>query len=394
MRWRFAEDRNELEARFREQTLAAIDAFWQEFAGVTGELDALFRREADWDLPGWMEQHLSAVRPELMWEFGRALAIDGHRLVITPESVRTLRPLVATMLERAPRLTGWEFYAHRVPENLEMALATVEARCGAAALPFSCEVTRGDGNLVNLEFQAPGIEDGDEDAHRQAFVLTETLLGEEILDRWIGVIGVSGRPSTRLSRWLGRRSEKPALTDLAERVAALRGEILGELPDRPWYERAEGEGWSLLKLEPVQADDYPEQTDLFVARTPSVPLWRATRSDFSDARFSRRGETFCYLKLDGSEGLDEEKFADKSEIEDALDAVLVPARVGCQIGGGTGLRYSYIELALTDVERAVELVKQRLREGNVPRRSWILFHDAELKDEWIGVYDETPPPPR
>ena len=73
---------------------------------------------------------------------------------------------------------------------------------------------------------------------------------------------------------------------------------------------------------------------------------------------------------------------------------LRPARAGCVIGGGTGLRYSYIDLALTDVRRGSDLVRQRLRAGNVPKRSWLLFHDCEWAREWVGVWDDTPRPPR
>jgi Ca2+:H+ antiporter len=43
-----------------------------------------------------------------MWEFGRAIATDGHRLVITPETVKELRPLVDELLARAPAIPGWE----------------------------------------------------------------------------------------------------------------------------------------------------------------------------------------------------------------------------------------------------------------------------------------------
>jgi hypothetical protein len=88
---------------------------------------------------------------------------------------------------------------------------------------------------------------------------------------------------------------------------------------------------------------------------------------FHSERFSKCGETFCYVKLDGKDGLDEEKFPDKAAIEDALDEVLRPRRLGCHIGGGTGLRYSYIDLALTDVQQGLDAVRRRLREGNVPK---------------------------
>jgi hypothetical protein len=80
-------------------------------------------------------------------------------------------------------------------------------------------------------------------------------------------------------------------------------------------------------------------------------------------------------------------------IEDALNETLVPARAGCVIGGGTGLRHSCIDLALADVDAAVPLIKSRLRAGNTNRRAWLLFVDAPLVHEWIGVYDDSPAPP-
>ena len=73
--------------------------------------------------------------------------------------------------------------------------------------------------------------------------------------------------------------------------------------------------------------------------------------------------------------------------------MLIPAGLGCQIGGGTGWRYSYVDLALTDVEKGIEAVRARLRAGNVPRRSWIQFFNAEWEQEWIGIYPDSPPPP-
>ena len=66
--------------------------------------------------------------------------------------------------------------------------------------------------------------------------------------------------------------------------------------------------------------------------------------------------------------------------------------VGCYVGGGTGLRYSYLDLALTDVARAVVIMRV-LREGNIPKRTWIQFFDTDLQTEWVGIWDDAPPPP-
>jgi len=34
-----------------------------------------------------------------------------------------------------------------------------------------------------------------------------------------------------------------------------------------------------------------------------------------------------------------------------------------------------------------------LRDGKIPRRTWILYFDTSLEDEWEGIWDDTPPPP-
>jgi hypothetical protein len=88
-----------------------------------------------------------------------------------------------------------------------------------------------------------------------------------------------------------------------------------------------------------------------------------------------------------------ESFKDKSEIEDALDAILMSNRLGCVIGGGTGRRYSYIDLALIDLKQGIDAIRRVLVEGKIPKRSWIQFFDSTLAQEWVGIYDDSPPPP-
>jgi hypothetical protein len=123
--------------------------------------------------------------------------------------------------------------------------------------------------------------------------------------------------------------------------------------------------------------------------------WKAAhRPGFHSSRFSSR-ETFAYLKIDGSEGLDPRGgFNNRGDIEDAINAALAPADAGCVIGGGTGRRYSYIDLALTDWRAALPLLRACLRQGFIPLGTWLLFFDAEWEHEWVGIYPETPAPPR
>jgi hypothetical protein len=401
MRWRFVDPAHPGEVAAKERVLRKIDAWWAEFARRAGDLERVFKRQLEMDLPGWMREHLDAVDERLCWEFGPPLRGAGHRLVVTAESYSQLRPLVTSLLERAPSLPGWEFYPYRPRESVEEALRTVEGRVGRAYEDVQARVLSGKHNRIDLTFRSAAFASAeDESANQAAFVLTESLLGEDALDRWVGTIEVepAPRPGPRLfgrKEPAAERGELLALDRVQPAFAARVGAIQEGLPRTPWHEvDTENHPWSSFEIEPEEKDDWPCRSDLIVGITPFVELAQAIfDGSFRSERFSRFGETFCYLKIDGIDGLDPAHFADRGDLEYAIDEVLIPARLGRTIGGGTGRRYSYVELALADVERALPLLRGRLQAGKVPRRSWLLFHDGELADEWVGLHEDTPPPP-
>jgi hypothetical protein len=258
---------------------------------------------------------------------------------------------------------------------------------------------------VDLTFESAAFPSPDDrQAQLAAFVATESLLGEEVLDKWIGAISVEPvRRAGTIGRLLGRAGrdrQGVPLDRLRPTVTALIEGMIEQLSPEPLYAAAPADPdrddrqWSCFKAEPTEREDYPRWSDLFVAVTPWPDVWQAAHNapGFLSERFSRCGERFCYLKIDGSD-VGDMTFADREAMERALDAALVPARAGCTIGGGTGRRYSYIDLALADVGPGVEAVRRVMRDGRAPRRSWLLFYDAEWVDEWVGVWPDSPPPP-
>jgi hypothetical protein len=390
MRWIFADPANPQEMSRRNQMFGAIDAWWRAFQGKTTDLAALFQRQSEWDLVRWMHDYLGAVHPRIMWEYGPAKTQDGHRLVITPEAERWLRPVVRSLLERAPKIAGWEFYPYRLPEDVPHTILAVEGRVGVNITGAVVAASRAPARKIDLWFDFPQQRFDEQTARNAAFIAAETLMGEYVLDTWIGGISlISDDPEARL---------RPLPMDRAQAtVGALVQSIQEQLPPTRLIDISENETeWSSVRIEPDgEADDYPGRSDLVVATVLDAELLRNAHTGliFTSACHSRCGEQFCYLKIDASHVPTGQIVEFRAKIEDTLNPVLIQSQVGCCIGGGSGLRYSYIDLALTDVNGAIPILRQVLASCRAPLRSWLLFFDDDLSREWVGIYAQTPAPP-
>jgi hypothetical protein len=414
VRWRYYNQKRAGEVAYRRRVEKLMDAWWTQFVAKAAELDALFKGEISWDLPSWMNEHLTVVDSRLMWEFGPASNRDGHRLIITPGSSRQLRPLVATLLARAPSLDGWEFYEYRPAERPEAAIHATTMSTGFEAQRMEVNVSRGNDHLIDLAFFSPDCTSPeDEDALHAAYLITEALLGEERLDKWIGSIRVGRRHLNGRSMYMDEAETRlMQLGDLESAVDAMAETILGECAPLPLYlhrgrfsvsalsEATTADApWSIFErkgiLEEQPRPDYPDKSDLFIGTSCYDKLWTAMfdSPNFQSCRFSAHDETFCYLKIDLEDALQPSHFQDRADIEEQLDVALAEAECGITIGGGSGRRYAYIDLAVTDVQAAMKVIRIVLMRGRIGHRAWLQFCDLELLHEWIGVYDDTPPPP-
>lgn len=387
-RWHFADKLTENEKLIHNEVSKLIDTWWLEFKKHEKKIDDAFTKGIDFDIVNFMSNNLNIIHNNICWEFGPAVNGDGHRLVITPESFKKLRPLVYEILRRAPKLDRWEFYGHRLPENHEKAIKILKSKTGSDLSDFNVQSDINDLNQINLYFTCESCRSEEEfnQAYRDVFVIAESLLGEENLDKWIGLIEVDNKLKDSL--------EVKSIDKLKDLFTNKLHEIKYNQLENPHFETSRSSTWSMFKLEPQKQKDYSRQNDIFIIKAMNLPMRQTVYSNnlFYSERFSNFGEVFCYVKIDGTSGLDNEKFEDKASIEEALDNALIKEKAGCFIGGGTGLKYSYIDLALNDLDKGIKLVKDVLRKGNITKNSWILFFDSELEYEWIGIWDDSPKP--
>ncbi|MFN7144444.1 MAG: hypothetical protein ACK4YP_11750, partial [Myxococcota bacterium] len=102
---------------------------------------------------------------------------------------------------------------------------------------------------------------------------------------------------------------------------------------------------------------------------------------------------YAYVKISRSPDDAGREVEARARYEEALDAALGGAGLGGVIGAGMGSTFQYVDLALTRPDEALPVVRAALRALDAPRETWVLFFDATLAEEWVGAWDDTPPPP-
>jgi hypothetical protein len=394
MRWLLADPQIPAERQWQQHVVSATQRWWQSLHANAANIGASFSRPGGFDLVRFMDESLGAIDPRLCWEFGPARNPEnarsgGHRLVITPEGEYWLRPVVNYILSKAPAIPHWEFYGNRPPETVEHVRMTVKGRQGVEFQQAGVEARVGENRKIDLIYTFPQDRWPEKKAHEVAFQITETLMGDEVLDTWIGVIEV-GDAREPGRRWLPLDRGQATVTSLIQ-------SMVEQLPAQPLFRiDKDQQSWSNYSIEREEEfDDYPARSDVIVGSTCDVIMLEAALSPrFFDSRcHSRHQEYFCYLKIDAADVPRSERIEHRSSLEDPLDEALQSAGVGGSIGGASGIRYSYVDLSLTNVNQALGIVRQVLAQRRAPLRTWLLFFDSQFSREWAGVYSDTPPPP-
>jgi hypothetical protein len=285
----------------------------------------------------------------------------------------------------------------RPASPLATALATVRTETG---VDFSRAVARAGftrGHLLDVVIKLPGARGsrGEGDA---AELLVLEVLGEAAADDWVNQVTLEPAPHGGALSVLQSRPEAGSYFPLAELPAAVTAAARGlsaGLPGDPLWASGGEQRWTLLELDVDPADDYARQADVALCSTfmPEMLRCYLYGSPFASRRFSRHGEIFAYLKHLSAGGGARDALAARRVLEDALDAALVVERCGRVVGSGMGVVYSYVDFALSSLERGVDVIRTIASRVGLPPRSWLLFCDSALSDDWVAVHPAAPAPP-
>ena len=378
------------------ETIAAIKKWWTVFLETEDKITTVFSNQSEkrFDIAAFMHEHFAAIHPNMSWEFGPGKN-KSHVLVIAPERSRDLEPLARFILQQAPECKHFEFQLNRGFETWEIFKQHNNGRIqwnGPEGILFS--LAPGKQSMLDLVFYIPKSLKS-ETAYHSCFITAESLLGEAVMAKWIHYFDVADIPKKKLFSKPLPANFLP-LAQLRETIDSHIAKIKNNLPQKPLFPFSKNSEWTMVSMEAEEEEDYFPLQDLIVAQALSVDLFEAYfsgRSRFYSDRFTQCGEHFIFIQTDLS-SIDSNitSVEDRGKIEDALDTALGSESFGGHIGGGTGLRYAYITLAVTNLSKAIPIIRATLQTAKLAHRSWIMFHDTDREQEWIGIWDDTPAP--
>jgi len=277
----------------------------------------------------------------------------------------------------------WDAACAQVQRAHGVDLSRARVRCGFAR-----------GHLLDIVVYVPGGL-GHAQEQEAAEELAWLVLGGELFERWVRQVSVAptvrGGPLNVLNTNRDERGALPVRELEATVSSAVRGLLRG-LAEAP-FAPTKTEEWVLFELEPTPATDYAGQDDLLIASTrlPELKKSFLRGEPFFSGRFSTCGELFAYLKYESAALTSEARLAERGELESALVRNVGPEQATI-FGAGLGLRYAYLDLALREPSAVERLILPTVRAAPGITRGWLLFCDAELEREWVGIYADTPEP--
>lgn len=312
-------------------------------------------------------------------------------------------PLAELVLAQAPADLDCGLSLGRMAVPLELALAEVRATHEVELERASLRAGFGRGHLLELTLGVPGGA-GSENEQNAAENLVRALLGDRVFETWIGAVHVTPAPRGGSLRVLDPTAPRTTLklSELFDTVAAAACGVLQGLPALPRTgdssSAARGangttaadarEEWTLLETEPLAETRGARKDDLILASTCTPELLRCylDGSPCASRRFSRAGEHFVFLSYEDDAGTMQARVARRTAIEAALASAV--SHVGAVTGVGLGVKTTYVDFALCNLETGLKSLVSKLRDLDVPAQSFIQFFDSELADEWLSIWPD------
>jgi len=176
----------------------AISVFWQWFSNHRSDIEAKLDQNDTDDLASQINAQVNALSPQLAWEIGPGL-VAPYMLVFPAEGDAARKAVVAKVMEAAPQLEGWEFHTSRPTRSFqpEVQLPDHGLSFRTTGWRFELKPSATSDRLELRIFDDVLARVDEKTALTAVFILLDAVLGEDIVERWIGNIKILSGSSVR-----------------------------------------------------------------------------------------------------------------------------------------------------------------------------------------------------
>ncbi|MGH9530768.1 MAG: hypothetical protein ACRD2Q_00135 [Terriglobales bacterium] len=181
-------------------TQKAIQEFWSWFRKRAPRLAEMYEANMLEELGEEVNRRLDTISGDLPWEVGPGRR-KKYSLTLSPEGNPQLSILIQQMLDEAPNIHDWELYSSRQPRPPSRAIQLPERGLDFPTdqwrfIPEEDLAT----NRVHLKILDRRLASEDREAALKAVsIFLDQFLGEEMVERWIGMITVAKSSARRKS---------------------------------------------------------------------------------------------------------------------------------------------------------------------------------------------------
>jgi len=338
--------------------------FWEWFSSSAGRFHEAIEEGRCVELQPETSQAVDRWLPRMAWVYGPGENNVGHALTLSGEGSLPKQFVAEYWLSQAPILNDWTFYSSRQPSSSFDRVVLHVERDHETFKPVEfwiCPYVDEQAERIDISVWHPSIGRVPEKVRLMAlFLMLDELLGEHGTQNWIGDI-----------RFADDQLKKSIP------IGELR-ELIGEVQSQHgWRKHPPTETYSTYRLK-ERGHGWP-RGDTLVGASRLFPLV----GDYMSANgpcehpLPGLGVDLVFVSIPTEHFPKGDEVKRRSEIEDSLVAALGAEASGISLGGATGCKNCYIDLALYDGECSLEIVKRVLKKHGLPRQSGIHYFTSD-----------------
>lgn len=346
-----------------------VAGFWEWFAANADRIDAAIEENRCADMQPETSGAVDNWLGGMAWVYGPGESGNGHSLTLSGEGSLAKQFVAEYCVSQAPELARWVFHSSRQPSIWDGGKFVLRLDDGGEefnAIEFWVTPNVNDEREeLDIFVWHPSIARLPEGTCMSALFLTlDELLGEHGTQNWIGEIKFTGE----------HLENSIPITELPEWIANLER-------DHGWKKFPPTETYSNYRLK-TEEYSWP-RGDTVVGTSRFFDLV----GDYLDAKgpcehpFPGIGVDYVFVSIPTSFFPQGEAVNGRGVIEDEIIEALESAAAGISLGGATGRQNCYMDFAIYDGERSIEIIRDVLRKRNAPKQTTIRFFTIDRGKE-------------